>query len=43
MINLKKDINKLKMSKRIYLSGSITKALTIIECVGKSSKQLKAI
>ena len=30
------------MSKRIYLSGSINKALTIIECVGKSSKQLKA-
>ena len=30
------------MSKRVYLSGSINKALTIIECVGKSSKQLKA-
>ena len=30
------------MVERIYLSGSIKKALTVIECVGKSTRQLRA-
>ena len=30
------------MVKRNYLSGSINKALIIIECIGKSTKQLRA-